>query len=82
MTFRLTFNKLTPMNATEIQALSLGDKVKYLGKILTVADWVCHKDLAMLGSTRLWAEPLFSGLIEWGGNSSIHPSFWGEIEKI
>lgn len=74
------------MNATEIQALTIGDKVKYLGKTLTVADWICHEDLVMFGNVRLWAEPLFSGFA-WDsgkpmGNLSIHPGFWGEIEKI
>jgi len=68
------------MNAIEIQALNTGDKVKYAGKILIVADWKCHKDLVMFGNVRVWAEPLFSELANEKG-SLIHPSFWIEIEK-
>lgn len=68
------------MNAIEIQALNIGDKVKYLGKTLTVADWKCHNSPVMFGNVRLWAEPLFSGLGK--GNLPVHPGFWKEIEKI
>ena len=71
------------MTAKEIQALNVGDTVHYAGKLLTVADWVCHKDVVMLGNERLWAEPLFTGLLDYRpkATSGIHPAFWHQITK-
>lgn len=60
------------MNATEIQNLKTGQKVKYLGKTLTITDWKCHSNLVMFGNERIWAEPYFD-------NNLIHPGFWKEI---
>lgn len=69
------------MTAKEIQSLKIGDKVKYADNILEVKDWKCHKDIVMLGSERIYSEPIFNNITR-KTTQIIHPGFWKMIEFI
>lgn len=69
------------MTAKQVQSLKTGDKVEYLSFTLEIVDWKCHKGVVMFENERIWAEPIFSGLVK-GKNSTIHPAFWSEINLL